>query len=65
MLNGMDAPAPARAFTSVDFPSAMSAGVVYSAANRPPGSYPWPITVSGGEFETVSLETATYPGSNG
>jgi hypothetical protein len=65
MLNGTEAPAPQRAFTSVDFPSAMSSTSVYSAANRPPGLYPWPVTMTGAGAGSVSLETATYSGRMG
>ncbi len=65
MLNGTGAPAPSKAFTSVDFPSAMSSTWVYSAASRPPGVYPWPVTMTGAGAGSVSLETATYRGPMG
>ncbi|MFH1764879.1 MAG: hypothetical protein ABIF09_11870, partial [Gemmatimonadota bacterium] len=65
MLNGTQAPAPARAFTSVDFPSAMSSTEVYSEAYRPLGPYPWPVTMTGAGAGSVSLETATYRGPMG
>jgi hypothetical protein len=65
MLNGTEAPAPARAFTSVDFPSAMSSGWVYSTFTRPPGLYPWPVTFTEDGPGSVSMETATYQGPMG
>lgn len=65
MLNGTEAPAPPRAFTSVDFPSAMSSTSVHHTASRPLGSYPWPVTPTGGEIASVSLESATYSGPMG
>lgn len=55
MLNGTEAPAPPRAFTSVDFPSAMSSPSVYSASNRPLGYSPWPVTTTEGEPGSFSL----------
>jgi len=69
ILNGTGAPAPMRAFTSFDFPSAMSSTSVYSAPMRPFGGYPWPVTgpVGGSEgaLGSVSLKTATYSGQIG
>ena len=65
MLNGTNAPPPPRAFTSVDFPAAMSSTSVYSAAYRPLGAYPWPVTMTESGPGSVSLETATYSGRMG
>jgi len=65
MLNGTGAPPPARPFTSFDFPSAMSTSLVYSAATRPPGLYPWPVTLDDDGPGSVSMETATYEGPMG
>lgn len=69
MLNGTEAPPPQRAFTSVDFPRAMSSFTVYSEASRPFGVFPWPVTKSSGKGGsirgTVSLKTATYSGLMG
>jgi hypothetical protein len=65
MLNGTEAPAPARAFTSFDFPSAMSSNFAYSATSRPPGLYPWPVTLDDDGPGSVSMESATYEGPIG
>ena len=65
MLNGTGAPAPARAFTSFDFPSAMASNLVYIPSSRPRGLYPWPVTLDDEGPGSVSMETATYEGPLG
>jgi hypothetical protein len=65
LLNGTGAPPPPRAFTSVDFPSAISAPSVSSGATRPFGTYPWPVTMTEIGPGSVSLETASYSGHIG
>lgn len=61
MLNGTGAPEVGRAFFTYDFVSATG---VFSNPN-PPGDFPWPITLNGGETPTVSFETAQYAGRIG
>ncbi len=61
MLHQTGAPTPPRQFLRYDFVSATS---VFSNPN-PPGDFPWPITLNGGEVPTVSFKTAEYQGPIG
>lgn len=65
MLNGTGSPVPDRPFTSVDFPSATGPGLIYSTNYRPPGFYPWPVTTTGTDAITVTMETAVFAGPMG
>ena len=63
MLNGTGAPAPARAFTTYDFPSASSVFTM----TAPLGRYPHPVTAtqSNGYAASVPLATGSWPGPIG
>jgi hypothetical protein len=59
MLSGTGAPAPARAFTTYDFPSAISA-----FSGGPAAPYPYPVTAVGSN-PSASFATNTWTGQIG
>ncbi len=61
MLHRTGAPLPPLPFVTYDFVSATSR---FSNPN-PPGDFPWPVTLQGGETPTVSFQTAEYAGPIG
>jgi len=61
MLHKTGAPTPPLPFLGYDFVSATS---IFSNPN-PPGDFPWPVTLQGGETPTVSFQTAEYAGPIG
>jgi len=61
MLHKTGTPASPRPFLRYDF---VSSTTIFSNPN-PPGDFPWPITLNGGETPTVSFKTADYTGPLG
>jgi hypothetical protein len=61
MLHETGAPAPSRDFATYDYLS----GTDIFTNPDPPGVFPWPVTTTEGDNESVSFQTAQYEGPIG
>jgi len=62
LLNGTGAPQPERAFTSYDLPEVTRG--IYGEGTQPPGSYPWPVNVTG-DLGSAPFQSAVSMGTVG